>query len=293
MADLIDRQWELDGRLLMGRRTKFIVGDPDFDGAEVRGDPVEAPRADGIRWGRGYRGGRTITLDITVNCQTPSEGRAAAAELEAAWDAEAIRKVPGALSVLRFQYAGQTRRVYGRTGKLSTATTTFDRAGRIDYVAEFTTADHLYYADSVSETVVPFIPTALGGLVGSLTGPLIAATRGQASGRVTVGGSQPAWLVTTIYGPILNPTVELSGLWSTTLQMNLAYDQSVTIDPTPWSRSVRRNDGASFAGAFTASSERLSKMRVPPGTSQVLLRGTDPTGTSRLTTRVRAAHASY
>lgn len=293
MAELQDRQWELDGRLLMGRRTKFIVGDPDFDAAEVIGDPVAAPRADGQRWGRGYRGGRTITLDITVNCHTPAEGRLAAAELEAAWDAADIRSTPGGLSVLRWQYAGETRRVYGRTGQLATATTTFDRAGRIDYTAEFTTVDHLFYGDTVEQTVVPFVPAELGGLVGSQVGGWSATTAGTASGVVDVNGSSPSWLTWTIRGPIVNPTIEVTGLWSATLNMSLAYDQSVTVDPTPWNRSVRRNDGASFAGAFTSTSERLSRMRVPPGVVQVLLKGVDPSGTSSLTAQVRPVHATY
>ncbi|RZT87454.1 hypothetical protein EV383_4378 [Pseudonocardia sediminis] len=298
MAVLLDRQWELDGSLLMGRGqfrdgTKYIVGTPEFGEADVRDDPTNAPRADGQIWGRGHRGGRTITLEITVDCYTKAEGRAAAAALEAAWDAESVRSVPGAVSVLRWNWAGEPRRVYGRTGKLA-PTSTFDHQGRIDYVAEFNTVDNLYYGDSTAQLVVPFVPAQLGGLIGPQTGGWAATTAGIASGQLSVSGSKPAWLSWTVRGPIQQPTIELVGMWSATLNTTIAYDQAITVEPTPWARGVRRvSDGANFAGDFTATSQRLSQMRVPPGTAQVLLRGFDPTGTSSVTTSVRPAHSTY
>lgn len=288
---MIDGQIEVDG-LLMGPGTRHAVATPQWTGAAVRDAPSERPRGDGQRWGRGYRAGRSVTIDIITDCYTEADGLDAAAELGATWDAAQVRSVPGAVSVMRFAQAGRVRRVYGRTGKLDPANTGIDWTGWVGHQAEFVTVDQFFYDDASVQTVVPFIPTALGGLVGPQTGGWLATTRGVASGRVAVGGSAPAWLTWTVRGPIVNPTIEVLGRWSATLQMTLAYDQSVTVDPTPWARSVRRNDGASFAGAFTADSARLSRMQVSPGVNEVLLRGTDPTGTSSLTTTVRAAHAS-
>lgn len=292
MTDLPAWSFELDG-FRFGWGTRYHVTAWDFDAPDMRGNSSDVPRGDGRRWGRSYRSGRAVTFELTVGEYSPPAAQASAAVLEAAWDAPDVRSTPGAVSCLRYRWADEVRRVYGRPGKIAPATTTMGRSGRIDYTCDFDTVDHLFYADDVAETVVPFVPNVLGGLVGPQTGGWAATTAGTASGRVPVGGSAPAWLVWTIHGPIVNPTIEVVGQWSATLQMTLAYDQSVTVDPTPWDRSVRRNDGASFAGAFTADSVRLSLMRVPPGDQQVLLRGIDPSGTSSLRTAVRAAHSSY
>jgi hypothetical protein len=54
------------------------------------------------------------------------------------------------------------------------------------------------------------------------------------------------------------------------------------VDPQPWQRQVRRDsDDANCAGFLTGMSAWLADMRVPPGGHELLLRGTDSTGTAR------------
>src|SRR5690606_38984582 len=65
MATLSDRQFEMDG-YLFGRHapTGVEVTDVDFGSPEARSTDVDRPRADGTRFGREWRAGREITLEV-------------------------------------------------------------------------------------------------------------------------------------------------------------------------------------------------------------------------------------
>src|SRR5690606_28021457 len=114
MATLSDRQFEMDG-YLFGRHapTGVEVTDVDFGSPEARSTDVDRPRADGTRFGREWRAGREITLEVATMHHTDAV-LAELGKLCAAWDAAATRTAPGTLSVLRYNVNGRTRRVYGR-----------------------------------------------------------------------------------------------------------------------------------------------------------------------------------
>lgn len=299
MADLAEGQYEIVDPLsgqgyTFGRDRDALVTKATFGDPAVITNDSPAPRSDGVYFGRDYRGGRTVTFEGSVLTDPgPTAALDALGDLESAWLADDVRTTPSATAVLRMRRGGRLRRVYGRPRRFA-ATSGYSARGWVPYTADFTTIDHLYYADTENVLVVPYVPASLGGLIGPLTGPWTAATRGTASGHLIVGGTRPAWLGWGVHGPITNPSIEVVGRWSATLDVDVAYDQTIWVRPAPWERSVRRvNDGANFSGKFTADSVRLSQMRVPPGQSLVLLRGLDPTGTSFLTAAVRDTFASY
>lgn len=291
ITTLPTRGFALDD-LLMGPGTPYLVGPPTFGAAEIRDPASPRAREDGQRWGRGYRGSRTITLDIWVAARTEELAADAAEALAGAWNAAAVRAQAGGLSVLRWRWAGRDRRVYGRAGQC-VQETRFDSQGKIPVTAEFTTQDHLYYSDDEFTASLGFIPEQQGGLILPLTLPLTLSGSGAASQGITVAGKEPAWLGWRVNGPISQPQVEVSGVWSATLDTSLASDSWAVVDPQPWARGVRRRDGANLAGRLSPGSPRLSLMRVPPGTHEVVLRGQDPTGTSSLDLFWRSCFASH
>lgn len=288
-------QVELDG-LVMGPGTDYIISDLRLGGrGEIRDNDAPMPREDGIRFGRDHVGGATIEFEISVNTYDRTAASAAWAALASRIDARAVRTTPGAVSSLSVRIGdGETYRVFGRPRRFDPVATALADAGRVDLVGDFQCVDSYVYSDVEYQTMLGIVPESTGGLIGPLIGPLVAAADVEGDLSVTIEGTEPAWLVVRINGPIAYPTVEVADQWSVTLNIELASDQSVTLDPTPWNRSVRRDsDGANLAGTFTAASQRLSGMRILPGRRRVILRGTDPTGTASMTLFWRSTWLSF
>lgn len=287
---LLEGQWALDG-LVFGPGTDFNVSSFEIGAPAERLNDRSRSREDGDSSGREYRGGRVIAFELNaLGSDYGVLDRLAA--LEAAWDAEAVRTSTGGVSVLSYRRGGKTRRVYGRARRFAPVTT-LDFAGNVPVTAEFRTFGHAFYDDAEMASTVSITAAAQGGLVLPLLPPLILSGSGSGSAPVQIGGTKAAWLLSAIHGPITNPTVQVVDQWSLTLLTTIAADQTVVVDPRPWRRTVTRSDGANLAGAFTADSQRLSLLRVPPGAHEVILRGQDPTGTASLTTFWRATWSSY
>jgi hypothetical protein len=98
----------------------------------------------------------------------------------------------------------------------------------------------------------------------------------------------------TIHGPITNPSVTITGLWTLALAATIAAGDVVTIDTRPWARTVLRNGSAtaSLAGSLTRTSARLSGASIPPGTYECVLRGTDGTGTASASVTWRETYSA-
>jgi hypothetical protein len=285
------------GNLRLGRQTPYKVNKFDIGELVPETTDVPQPRANGVRFGRDYYRGRLITFEGNIYTKKDAPGDQIAApnaleDLVTAWSPEEVMMTPNEVIPLRIHRANRIRRVYGRPNRVQSTQGSYTR-GWIPFVADFRCVDHLFYDDAENYEVVPFIPVSIGGLEGELIGDIIASAPGAGSGDITVRGTKPSWCITKINGPILNPVVHVTERWSYTLQTNILSDQWVTVDPTPWNRVVRRNDGANLSGAFTAQSARLSQMRLPPGYNQILLEGTDPTGTSSLEVFWRDTYGSY
>lgn len=297
MADLVELAYELvntdTDRVMFGRGSSYYIEKAEFGEPDISTNDTSNPREDGQHFGRDTKGGRSIVFEgniLTDPGKTPALDALNA--LETAWDAERVRATPSGYSFLRMRRGDRIRRVYGRPRKFASSSQTTQR-GWIPFTAEFVTIDHLYYDDAEFQDLVSIVPGGVGGLEGELIGPIIASDATEGDGTIFVSGTKPAWLAYKIQGPIAYPTISVVDQWYATLNVVLASDQYIVVDPARWNRSVRRENGANVAGAFTANSVRLSQMKVPPGTQRVSLSGTDPTGTAAMTVYWRGAFSSY
>lgn len=302
MAIDLDFSYELDG-FEFGRGTNYYVAGVDFGDTELTTHDAQLPRQDGMSFGRDYRGGRVIgfTGNILTNRTNPGDATAAPNAkdvMAAAWDRDDIRLTPGAVIPLRMHRNGRKRRVYGRPRRYVALAGTTTR-GRIPFACDFQCVGPEFYSDVEQTLSVTMIPGEAGGIVGDLIGDIVASGVGYGTNSITVGGDKPAWLRLRIYGPNLsgtfsNPDIEVVGQWRLKMQTSIAYDDSIVIDPVPWARSVRRTlNGGNVAGKFTADSPRLSALKVPPGTHQIILRGIDVSGTARVDVSWRDTYGSF
>lgn len=316
MIDLAERQFELlesaeedaDG-LHMGTGTPVNVATFDPGAPDLKNADSDRPMADGIAFGRDFRGGRLLSLDLHALSYTPALARApygdsAGAEpvvetltwadrVESAWAADRVRLSPGAVQVLRWRIGGRTRRAYGRPRRCAPSAATV-HAGVVPLTADFQAADDLFYSDQRKVTTVTVAPAANAWTTWPLDWPVLwtKAASGNA-GTITVGGTRATWPSFTIYGPIASPSIVIAGFGEIKLNTSLAYDQVLYLDTRPWNRGIRRESGANLAGALDTRATPLSLLRIPPGSYSVALKGTDATGTASLVVEHRDAFSSF
>lgn len=274
-------------------QTKVMIEDVDFGSADLVTNDRQLPRADGIRFGRDYKGGRTIAFTMHIFGDNGLDGVSTLDQLTQVWMGDKVRGIPGGVSTLRIKYAGRTRRVYGRGRRFAPKGLRTAATGWAPVDADFKTIDHYFYDDEEKSNTVSIVPTQGGGLLAPLSAPLTTLAVSYAPGEILVGGTRPTWPVFVIKGPISLPTVEVVGEYHVSLGIGIAYDEVCVIDPRPWTRGVRMGDGASVAGALTPLSPPLSRISLAPGTHEVILSGLDETGTSALTVAWRDVYTSF
>lgn len=264
---------------------------PDLGAADITTDDIVRPRADGVAFGVDYRSGRTISFDLGINGTDEADARDTLATLTAAWRGDAVRSTAGVLAELHVQYAGRERIVYGRPRRWS-AVEEEAAQGWITVLCDFATTDDVFYDASAVVLSLGIIPPTGGGLVAPLASPLTSTASSDRSAALTVGGDLATWPIVLIRGPITNPSVSITGLWTLALATTLGVHDYVVLDTRPWERTVLRNGNASLAGALTRASARLSGASIPPGAYEVVLRGTDGTGTASAQVTCRAAYSA-
>jgi hypothetical protein len=120
--------------------------------------------------------------------------------------------------------------------------------------------------------------------------PLVARGYTNASNGFVVGGTRSTWPVITIRGPILNPTVEVPGVFRFSATASLAYDEWLTIDTRPGRRFVTKNDVQS--AALTRMSTLLPAAALPPGSHTMTLSGSSATGAPKALISWRPAYTT-
>jgi hypothetical protein len=271
----------------------FDVGYPDVETQDI---PV--PREDGVSMGVDRFGSMTISIDFEVDAASGTESEALnlLARIRRAWYGTDKRLVPQSYQVLSYRTggSGEQRRVYGRGRTLTPATLENVHVGVIPCSAQFQCRDPFFYSDTEFSDSTPFIPAPTGGLVFPTTMPFFMAGGGGSAARgFEVRGEEPAWIAIRINGPLENPVVEVVGQYAFQLLTRIPAGDAVIVDPQPWSRTVRRaSDGANMSGRLSGTSAWLADMRVPPGFHEIVLRGSDPTGTSSVEAYWRTVRAS-
>lgn len=262
----------------------------DLGDVAIEAADAPRPRGDGVSFGTDYFGGRTITLDLGIVRPSESEALDALSRLRRAWRADAIRLTPGATASLTFRRAGRERVVFGRPRRFAPGLEDIGQ-GMATVLADFAATDDLFYSTTTTRLLVPFAPAPTGGLMAPLASPLATTGDSDRSMALTVAGEMPSWPRVTIAGPVVNPVVELVGLWRLEVRASLLEGDSLVIDTAPWARTVLRN-GAGAAGLFSRASVRLSKAAIPPGTYEAVLRGSSVTGSASALIEWRDTYSS-
>ncbi|NHI16870.1 hypothetical protein [Microbacterium excoecariae] len=249
---------------------------PAISAQSVRDEDAQSDSLDGRFFGRDHLDGGNVTFEIDIMATTEEAARDLLRQARHAWRADTIRTTPGAVAALA---AGSGRLAFGRPRHFVSNDDNI-QSGVVRITADFATAEDAWYGPTWTERI-PFVPAAGGGLVAPLAAPLSTTSSSDRSLGIVVGGELPTWPVFTVAGPITNPVIEVVGVLRLELAVSLAFDEILTVDTRPFARTVMRGS-ASVAGALSRSSTRLRDAAIPPGTHEVVLRGTSPTGTARL-----------
>lgn len=286
-----------------GRGTLVHVTNSEISSPEMRVEDTPQARADGLRMGRDFYGGMTITFDINIKTRSPGDKGAAAKELHramsAAWFTEdtfvgASRLTPGDVSELYLTDDDRTLVTYGRPREYQSVRGR-TRAGWIPVTATFRTITHKFYEAQWQHGSISTSPSTSTGFVPPFQFPLSTFSIQVLDDFLYVGGNTETWLLTKVFGPISSPVIEVTNYYKieTSSDFSLAAGEWLEIDPRPWARKVLKNGTVPVAGKFKATSRRLSMQTLPPGTHRVVLRGNDPTGTARLETSWRNAWSTW
>lgn len=249
---------------------------PELGSVDIVVEDQDRPRADGRTFGYDYFSGRTITFpSLLIRGADAAEVRRKAQQLEAAWRADEVRGTPNATATLTIG----DRVVFGRPRRFQRADAEL-LDGLSIAQADFACATPDFFGAAVTSIRADYSPVLGGGLVSPLKAPLSTTRSADRSLTLRCSSPMPAYPVVTIGGPITNPEVVVAGAFSFRLLTRIAAGETVTIDATPWARSVVRSNGTSAAGYLDRSSTRLAKARIPAGSYAFTLRGIDTTGTS-------------
>lgn len=288
MAILNDGDVEIDG-YVMGTGHDIFVTELDDSGVDLRIQDTLNPVGANRLFGRDHLTPASWTLSLATDCSTAAEALAAMGQLASIARNEAVRLEPGALSTLRYNAAGRTRRVYGRLRRPKRKPGPIND-GVIEAVAMFDTHDSLYYEDDERSVSVQMVPAPTGGFTFPTTFPLVMAGLAEQQGNIAdVGGTEPTPLRAVIHGPIFSPGLAGDG-WEVKLDDSIAEGVSVTIDARLG--TVIDSNGISRGGTLTRFS-RLQNARLHPGPDHVIFSGTDPTGQASADIYWRPAHSEF
>lgn len=293
------QQWEIAG-VRFGYGTglevrEFEIGPPDIETGDLT-----LPGQDGTVFGRDTHSGRTLTWELfTARQWSASEARARWAELQSVWSDPSIRLRPRTVVPLRMRIPGsRTVVVYGRPRRFEAPGAGMLRQGHVELLADFTTADGLFYSDDgpdgeggARQISLGLVASGGSGIVWPVEWPAVWGAQGERQDAVVNRGDSPSWPVITFYGPVAQPSIEIVGTGRRlSLDTTLAYDRSITVDTRPWARTILRDDGASFAGV--ARGAALSEFVLPVGQTVLAYRGTDLSGQSRCVISWRDAYST-
>lgn len=298
--ELVNPPNEPGGGMKFGRGTRIHVTNVNFAAPNIRTNDEPNPRGDGLRMGRDFYDGRLVTFDINIKTR-PGDTETAAqlyTKLESAWFTEDAgpgpsRLIPGELSQLRMNRHGIAKTMYGRPRRIEAVTGRVDTSGWVPVTCDFQTADHRFYSDGENANTISIFPGNSGGFTFPFDFPLSTVPISAQDDIVVVDGTAETYLRTKIWGPIVNPEIEVVEYWRAKLNLTLTAFDYIEIDPRPWSRKILMNGTTNIAGKFTQDSRRVSLMTLPPGTHQVVLRGVDPTGTARMESRWQNVSTSW
>jgi hypothetical protein len=270
---------------------------PVINGGDDRSGDVGRVREDGLSLGEDYKGGKTVSFEVSVLTDGEADptlaGSDALATFEAVWRNQKFRNSSTAYAVLRSVVGGRTRRAYGRPRRYDEVVGNLTKKGVTPVVCDFLVPDGTWYDDLEDSQAFSITPPSTSGLVAPLVTPLTTTTISVNAVGMTVGGKLPTWPVITIHGPVINPMLRFNDDLTVGMNVTLAAGESITVDPRPWRRVVLRNDGANLAGSLTWETPPMRRMKLDPGVYDVSMSGVDATGTSWCSVTWRSAYPRW
>jgi len=253
------------------------------------------PTSDGVVMGIDSLGGFDLNFDLTTVPETTVKPYIPALDRMGTfaryWRADSIRRKAGEYATL--SNLERQRLVYGRPRGFAPKLARL-RKGEAGYVAQFNTVDPNWYSTVEKVYLITPIPPAGGGFTTPLSPPFSSAAAGdQLSPFITNVGDQPTWPIIKFHGPGLNPSIELlSGatvLWELRVKDQIKYDEVLTVDTRPWSRSATIN-GKPANGLIRG--DQMEDCQIPAGGNYRLrYKVKDRTGNSFVDVKWRDAYA--
>ena len=270
----------------------------DYEPPTTEMDTIRAPRlgVDGVHAGLDLLRSAMWNFSLTVSAADAHGVLSRAGALESAWknpeNRSAEAKVPLEYSV---DHGILWFRVYGRALRYSGPKVDFMAArGHGTVEAQFEQTDPLHYSSFESVTSVPVVAaTSTDGWTTPFTFPLTSTVSGEPrAGVVTNHGDRPAPVRVVFHGPCTDPRVWADG-FEAGYRGSLAHDQTVTLDGLEMTATLRGGGrGPRHVAGQVTRKTRLSKLTVPPGTSNLWFQAEDITGTSFVDVFCRDAFTS-
>lgn len=267
------------------------VGETDI----VTQDSVH-PTSDGTIFGKDALGGFDLIFTLTTLPEWPLVAKPWVNALDlfsafkAAWRADDIRRIPGAYAMLT--NLDRERMVFGRPRKIAPKLAR-TRKGLIEYVATFTTNGPDFYGMTEKAAIITPVPPVVGGFTPPLIPPFSTAVGSAEIAPTENEGDLRAWPVIQVHGPGSAFSLELldgpTVLWKISIPGQIKFDQIVTIDTRPWSRSATVN-GRPANGWLRGT--QLEKCMIPVGEFDLRFKVTDASGTAFAVTKWRDGFAS-
>lgn len=294
MATLLEKQFELDGRVTFGFGLPVAVPEDGWSPGEapVTSQDIKHPTRDGVRFGKDLRGSATWAFKLFTNQATEAAGWDALGDVAEVWNDPEIRGESGRVAPLRYRLAGRDCILYGRPRRWSPAPNNLSLGGRIDIVADFATVDDLVYEDQLQSVPIDIAPSVdrTAGLIVPFIAPFNSTARSSVrSSSIVIGGRRPTPITLRFEGPVSGARVSVGG-WTAALVDPVAANDPVTLDGRPWVTSATKQSGGGVR--LSARVTRLSKMWLPPGRHDITFTGDDPTNTAKVTVSWRNALAS-
>lgn len=303
-AELLDNQHEVslpDGSMALVFGTEdtgyLALGYPTIDQTDPANGDVQRVREDGVAFGEDYLGSKTYTFEVGALFDKEPDPHYAVTEaldtLQSVWQDERFRDVSGAYAVLRSNIGGRVTRCYGRPRRYADTPSRLTHKGYTPVIMDFSVSDGRWYDDEEQVVATPLISPVSGYLMPPLMAPLTTEGSGDAEAVMTVSGKKATWPVIELHCPngATNPSLQIGNEFTVTLNAIIPANSVVTVDPRPWSRSVLRQDGASFAGKLSYDTPPLRRMLVKAGTHVLTFQAIDETGTAYAQVRWRNARS--
>lgn len=266
----------------------------EFSDGELTGERnrYEPAMRDGVRLGRGFKRGRTLSWTAFTDTLSPADAIELTRQMRSEWDAEKYRNTPEARAELKLRvFGGELRSVYGTPTRFDISDNKLMRWGINVITCEFETLDRWYYG-AWGETLINGYVAPSGYRTYHFYYPKTYVGESNRTAPLLVTNPEGAKPVITFHGPSNNPYVmhTASGNYVQYLG-TLSQYQEVVIDTREFAQTATRTGGANVSARVKGT--RLGDFVLPYGENYLSYVSSDTTGTSYVKVAYQDRSTSY